>query len=58
MNGYSPGKIKLADIARSGGDSLVGQVLNNCNNSLIQQQNNPDDPKRFLVSSALMVILK
>ncbi len=33
----------LADIARSGGDALVGQVLNNCNNYLIQRQNNPDD---------------
>ena len=33
----------LSDLSRAGGDAFVGQVLNNCNNYLIQRQNNPDD---------------
>ncbi len=33
----------LSDINRKGGDALVGQVLNNCNNYIIQRQNNPED---------------
>ncbi len=33
----------LADIERKGGTALVGQVLNNCNNYLIQRQNNHSD---------------
>ena len=33
----------LSDIARGGGDTLVGQILNNCNNYIIQRQNNPKD---------------
>lgn len=33
----------ISDIAKKGGDALVGQVLNNCNNFIIQRQNNHDD---------------
>ncbi len=33
----------LSDLSRAGGEAFVGQVLNNCNNYLIQRQNNPDD---------------
>ena len=33
----------LSDIAKKGGNELVGQVLNNCNNYIIQRQNNHDD---------------
>ena len=33
----------LADISNKGGKDLLGQVLNNCNNFLIQRQNNPED---------------
>lgn len=33
----------LADIMAKGGESLLGQVLNNCNNFIIQRQNNPRD---------------
>lgn len=33
----------LSDISRVGGEAFVGQVLNNCNNYLIQRQNNPTD---------------
>lgn len=33
----------LSDISRRGGMALVGQILNNCNNFIIQRQNNPSD---------------
>lgn len=33
----------ISDIVKKGGDALVGQVLNNCNNFIIQRQNNHDD---------------
>ncbi len=33
----------LSDIERKGGEALLGQILNNCNNYLIQRQNNPKD---------------
>lgn len=33
----------LSDVTKKGGDALLGQVLNNCNNYLIQRQNNPAD---------------
>lgn len=33
----------LSDIEIKGGKALLGQVLNNCNNYIIQRQNNPDD---------------
>lgn len=33
----------LSDILRKGDQALLGQVLNNTNNYLIQRQNNPDD---------------
>lgn len=33
----------LSDIAIKGGKALLGQVLNNCNNYIIQRQNNPTD---------------
>lgn len=33
----------LADISKKGGTALLGQVLNNCNNYIIQRQNNPED---------------
>ncbi len=33
----------ISDISKKGGDALVGQVLNNCNNFIIQRQNNHDD---------------
>ncbi len=33
----------LSDIVRRGDEALLGQVLNNCNNYIIQRQNNPDD---------------
>lgn len=34
----------LSDISAVGGQSLVGQILNNCNNYIIHRQNNPMDP--------------
>ena len=33
----------LSDIEQKGNDALVGQVLNNCNNYIIQRQNYPKD---------------
>ncbi len=33
----------LSDISVVGGQALVGQILNNCNNYIIQRQNNPND---------------
>ncbi len=33
----------LSDITSKGDEALLGQVLNNCNNYIIQRQNNPDD---------------
>lgn len=33
----------LSDILRKGDDALLGQILNNTNNYIIQRQNNPDD---------------
>ena len=33
----------LSDIERRGDKALLGQVLNNCNNYIVQRQNNPDD---------------
>lgn len=33
----------LSDILQQGNDALVGQILNNTNNYLIQRQNNPHD---------------
>lgn len=33
----------LSDIAKRGGQALVGQIVNNCNNYIIQRQNNPQD---------------
>lgn len=33
----------LSDILHKGGEALLGQVLNNTNNYLIQRQNNPND---------------
>lgn len=33
----------LSDITSKGGEALLGQVLNNCNNYIIQRQNNPED---------------
>ena len=33
----------LSDIEKQGGRALVGQVINNCNNYIIQRQNNPED---------------
>ena len=33
----------LADIQIKGGDALLGQILNNTNNYIIQRQNNPSD---------------
>ena len=33
----------LSDILRKGDESLLGQILNNTNNYIIQRQNNPND---------------
>ncbi len=33
----------LSDISKKGGEDLLGQILNNCNNYIIQRQNNPND---------------
>lgn len=33
----------LSDLSKVGGQAFVGQVINNCNNYLIQRQNNPED---------------
>ncbi|NQY43596.1 MAG: DUF853 family protein, partial [Legionellales bacterium] len=33
----------VSDITAVGGKSLLGQILNSCNNYIIQRQNNPDD---------------
>lgn len=33
----------LADIGVKGGRYLLGQIVNNCNNYIIQRQNNPED---------------
>ena len=33
----------LSDIVRKGDEALLGQILNNTNNYIIQRQNNPND---------------
>jgi type IV secretory pathway TraG/TraD family ATPase VirD4 len=37
----------LSDLHAKGGDALVGQVLNNCNNYIIMRQNYHDDADQF-----------
>ena len=37
----------LADITKKGGEALLGQVMNNCNNFIIHRQNYPDDAERL-----------
>ncbi|OGT50848.1 MAG: hypothetical protein A3F17_09275 [Gammaproteobacteria bacterium RIFCSPHIGHO2_12_FULL_41_15] len=37
----------LSDIAQKGGDALVGQIVSNCNNFIIQRQNFPQDAEQL-----------
>lgn len=37
----------LSDIERKGGDALVGQIVSNCNNFIIQRQNYPQDAEQL-----------
>lgn len=37
----------LSDIEHKGGDALVGQIVSNCNNFIIQRQNYPQDAEQL-----------
>lgn len=37
----------LSDLQAKGGDALIGQVLNNCNNYIVMRQNYHDDAEQF-----------
>ena len=37
----------LSDIAQKGGDALVGQIVSNCNNFIIQRQNYHQDAEQL-----------